>query len=231
MELKAVIFDLDGVVVSTDEYHYLGWKRLAEEEGIPYSRDVNTFQRGVSRMESLEVMLKNAPRSYSSKEKQEMAERKNRYYVDLIRGIRSSDILSGFNEFFESLRRRGIRCAIGSSSRNTGAILKGIGLQNAFDAVADGTQISRSKPDPEVFLLAAYLLGENPQNCAVVEDAAAGVEAALAGGMKVVAVGAARNHPDADIGVASLSELTADELIRRLNDNAGKGTKIHAANT
>ncbi len=216
MEIKAFIFDLDGVIVSTDEYHYLGWKKLAEEEGIPYSREVNLGQRGVSRMESLEVMLRNADRTYTDEEKQEMAARKNSYYVDFISSIKPEDKLPGVDVFLAQVREKGLQCAIGSSSKNTRRILEGIGMADFFDAVSDGTQITKSKPDPEVFLLAAKLLGTDPVNCVVVEDADAGVEAALAAGMKVIAVGAAKDNKQANIGVASLAELTVDDVIKKL---------------
>lgn len=216
MEIKAFIFDLDGVIVSTDEYHYLGWKKLAEEEGIPYSREVNLGQRGVSRMESLEVMLRNASRTYSEEEKVEMAARKNSYYVDFIASIKPEDKLPGVDAFLAQLREKGLACAIGSSSKNTKRILAGIGMADFFDAVSDGTQITKSKPDPEVFLLAAKLLGIDPANCVVVEDADAGVEAAIAAGMKVIAVGSAKENPKADIGVNTLAEITVDDVIAKL---------------
>jgi beta-phosphoglucomutase len=209
MELRAVIFDLDGVIVSTDECHYQGWRRLAEEEGIPFTREDNHRQRGVSRMESLEVLLEKAPRSYSGAEKQEMAARKNGYYCALLGSLSAADILPGVRAVMDRLRARGIRVAIGSSSRNAGLILERIGLAGAFDAVADGNDITRSKPDPEVFLVAARKLAVPPAACLVVEDAEAGVDAARAAGMRCLAVGAAQNAPGADYRAPDLKAFSA----------------------
>ena len=182
-KLLGVIFDLDGVIVSTDNCHYLAWKKMADEEGIPFDRTINERLRGVSRMESLNIILEKANKAYSEEEKQAMATRKNGYYVELIGSLTPGDMLPGAMDTLQMLKEKGIRIAIGSSSRNTPVILKQIQLENAFDAVADGNAITHSKPDPEVFLLAAKLLGLSPDNCLVVEDADAGVEAALAGGM------------------------------------------------
>jgi beta-phosphoglucomutase len=208
MTLQAVIFDLDGVIVSTDECHYRGWRRLAEEEGIPFTREDNHRQRGVSRMESLAVLLEKAPRVYSEAEKQEMAARKNGYYRDMLGNLSAADILPGAREVMDALRARGIRIAIGSSSRNAGLILERIGLADAFDAVADGNAITRSKPDPEVFQVAARKLGVPPEACLVVEDAAAGVAAARAAGMRCLAVGAAQDAPGADYRAPDLTTFS-----------------------
>jgi len=214
--MKAIIFDLDGVIVSTDEYHYLAWKQLADEENIPYSREVNMGQRGVSRMESLEVMLKNTDQAYTDEQKLEMASRKNGYYVELIKNINPTDKLEGVDSFLADLKEKGIKCAIGSSSKNAMPILRSIGMADFFDAVADGTKITNSKPDPEVFLLAAKLLDIVPEDCVVVEDANSGVEAAIACGMKVIAVGAAKDNSKADICVSNLSELKIEDTLKRL---------------
>ena len=213
MSLKAIIFDLDGVIVSTDEYHYLAWKRLAEGENIPYSRTVNERQRGVSRMESLEVLLEQAEKSYTKEEKAELAARKNGYYIEFINGIKPSDILSGVLNFIEAAKQCDILCAIGSSSKNTPAILQGVLLSGFFDAVADGNDIKNSKPHPEVFLLAAEKLGVDPVECAVIEDAEAGIVAAKAAGMFAVAVGGAYGNINADYSVHSLAELSVKTLI------------------
>lgn len=213
MKIKGFIFDLDGVIVSTDEYHYLGWKRLAEEEHIPYSREVNKKQRGVSRMESLEAMLVHSDKSYSYEEKVEMANRKNGYYVELIQTIQPKDILPGVTDFIQQLKEKDIKCAIGSSSRNTMTILKGIGMDTVFDEIADGTQITHSKPDPEVFLLAAKKLHLDPADCVVIEDADSGIEAALAAGMRVIGVGAAKGNQKADLCAETLADISVDEVI------------------
>ena len=183
MKYKAVIFDLDGVIVSTDDCHFMGWKKLADDEGIYFDRKTNERQRGVSRMESLDVLLEKAEKKYTDEEKLEMATRKNEYYKEFIKDLSENDILPGVMDFTKKLRDMGVKLAIGSSSKNTPAILKNIGLDTYFDAVADGNDISKSKPDPEVFLVAAKKLGIDPKDCLVVEDADAGVAAALTGGI------------------------------------------------
>ena len=210
MKYKSVIFDLDGVIVTTDECHYKGWKKLADEEGIYFDREINRRQRGVSRMESLEVLLEKAERTYTQEEKTEMAERKNNYYREYIKSLTPADTLPGVMDFCSYLRENGVKLAIGSSSKNTPTILAGIGLDNYFDAVADGNQIKNSKPDPEVFLLAAKLLGIDPADCMVVEDAEAGVEAALAGGMDVLGVGDSVVNTNATYKAESLAKFNID---------------------
>lgn len=204
---KAVIFDLDGVLVTTDECHFQAWKKMADQEGIPFDREDNQRLRGVSRMESLEIILEKSDKTYTNSEKQALADRKNAYYVKLISKITPDAILPGALETLSRLREAGINMAIGSSSRNAPAILERLGLRHWFDAVADGNQIVNSKPDPEVFLLAADLMGINPKYCLVIEDADAGVEAALAAGMAVLAVGAAKNHPMANLRAQTLADI------------------------
>jgi len=211
--IKAVIFDLDGVIVSTDEYHFQAWKQLADSEGIPFDRKDNERLRGVSRMESLEIILEKSSKSYSAAEKQKMAGRKNDIYRGLLIGLSPSDVLPGVASTLHVLRERGLKIAIGSSSRNTLPILRAIGLADVFDAIVDGNHISRSKPDPEVFRLAAQRVGVSPQQCLVVEDANAGVEAALAAGMIVLAVGSANGHPKATLSAENLDQITPDEFL------------------
>lgn len=206
MNYKAIIFDLDGVVVSTDECHYLAWKKLADEEGIYFDRTINMRLRGVSRMESLEIVLERADKPYTQEQKDEMAARKNGYYVEMIQKIDDSAILEGAVDFCNRMRAGGARLAIGSSSKNTKLILKQIGLSDFFDAVADGNDIKNSKPDPEVFLCAASKLGIDPKDCMVVEDADAGVEAALAAGMDVLAVGSAMGNEKATYRAENLAK-------------------------
>jgi beta-phosphoglucomutase len=212
--IEAVIFDLDGVIVSTDEYHYLGWQRLADELGIPFNRHINERLRGVSRMESLDIILEQAAQPYTAAEKLEFAERKNTYYREFLQQVSPKDILPGVLELLAELKTRKIKIAIGSSSRNTPLILAQIGLSDTFDAVADGNDITRSKPDPEVFLLAAERLGVPPSACLVVEDADAGVESALAAGMSVLGVGSASNHPRATSAAQSLQSLIPNIFYR-----------------
>ena len=211
--IRGVIFDLDGVLVTTDEMHYRGWARLAEEEGIPFDRKQNERQRGVSRMESLEVMLERATRSYSETEKHAMAERKNAYYRDFLKTLTPADTLPGTREMLTALRTRGIRLAVGSSSRNTPLILQLTGLADAFDAVADGNDITRSKPFPDVFLIAAERLQLPPEDCLVVEDAPAGIEAGRRAGMAVFGIDALGILSDVPHKAESLAGVTVDALL------------------
>jgi beta-phosphoglucomutase len=186
-----IIFDLDGVICSTDQYHYRAWKRMTEEEGIPFDETINNRLRCVSRLESLDIILEKCDRILSADEKLSMAERKNGYYVDLLREMSPGDLTGEVKETLDGLRDKGNLLAIGSSSKNTKFILERIGLSGYFDAISDGTNISRSKPDPEVFLTAAEYLGLTPAVCLVVEDAEEGVEAAYRGGFDSAGLGEA----------------------------------------
>lgn len=208
MEINAVIFDLDGVLVSTDELHYQGWKALADREGIYFDRMINNRLRGVSRMASLEIVLEKAEKSYTQEEKEEMCAYKNGIYVDLLDSLTEDDILDNAGAVLTELRGKGLKLAIGSSSKNTKKILNRIGLIDSFDAIADGTDITHSKPDPEVFLCAAKKLGVDPEKCAVIEDAVSGIQAAKAAGMLGCAVGDAKSSPLADIKLESLEQLS-----------------------
>ncbi len=188
--IKGVIFDLDGVLVSTDELHYMAWKKLAQEIGIAdFKREDNEKQRGVSRMESLQIVLDKGNKSYAEKEKEELAERKNNYYKEMLEELNDSAVLPGALETIRKLKEKGIMIAVGSASKNAPDILKRIGLLTYMDKISSGLDTTRSKPDPEVFLVAADKLGLPPQDCLVVEDSAAGVQAAKAAGMKTLGVG------------------------------------------
>jgi beta-phosphoglucomutase len=213
MKFHAAIFDLDGVIVSTDEFHYLGWKKIADEEGIFFDRERNHRLRGVSRMESLEILLEPSGRQYTREEKEVLAARKNAYYRELLATLSARDILPGVMNFCEGLRNRHILLAIGSSSRNAREILQRVGLDTYFDAVADGSDISRSKPDPEVFLLAAQRLGVSPEHALVIEDAESGVSAALAAGCFCLGVGMAANDPRVHFRGKDLREIDVEELL------------------
>lgn len=209
---KAFIFDLDGVVVSTDRCHYEAWKRLADEEGIYFDEKINQRLRGVSRMESLEIVLEKSSREYSNEEKLSMAERKNGYYRELIKELDKSAVLDGAVEFIERLKKCGVKTAIGSSSKNAVIILERLAMTELFDAVADGNDIKNSKPAPDVFLKAGEKLGVSPEHCIVVEDADAGVEAAKSAGMDVVAVGAANGNEKADYSAKSLADAALERI-------------------
>lgn len=213
LEPRGVIFDLDGVLVSTDEYHYRAWKQLADRERIYFDRRINDRLRGVSRRESLEIILEAASRPYTEEEKRKMAEEKNEMYRRLLQKLTRDDILPGVLNVLKELRRRGARLAVGSSSKNAPMILERTGLADRFDAVVDGNQITRTKPDPEVFLLAAKRLDLRPGQCSVVEDAVPGILAAKAAGMTPIAVGAAWRCGAAKYGFPSLEDADADVLL------------------
>jgi beta-phosphoglucomutase len=203
-EIKAVIFDLDGVILSTDDFHYRAWKHLADRENIYFDREINERLRGVSRMESLAIILERAERIYSDVEKTEMAMVKNEFYRESLNRLAPADVFPGVLDLLALLKSKGIRSGIGSSSRNARFILEKVGLQDAFDEVSDGTNITNSKPDPEVFLKAADMLGVAPECCLVVEDADAGVEAAKAAGMTALGIGSAAAHRLADYSAENL---------------------------
>jgi beta-phosphoglucomutase len=213
MKISAVIFDLDGVIVSTDEYHYQAWKQISDQEGIYFDREINEQLRGVSRMESLEIILSHTDKGYSENEKQHLAQRKNEIYCELLKKLSPYDILPGVITLLLSLKARDIKVAIGSSSKNTPFILKQIGLASNFEAIADGNGIKNSKPDPEVFLLAAEKLGVSLEECVVIEDAQAGIDAAIAAGMIAVGVGSAANCYNAHMKLKDLSNLDIDQLL------------------
>ena len=208
--IKAVIFDLDGVIVSTDNCHFRAWKKMADEEGIYFDEKINNRLRGVSRMASLDIVLERADKEYSNTEKQVLAERKNNYYKELIKELTPDDILPGAMDNLKELRENGTKIAIGSSSKNTPIILKQIGLENYFDAVSDGNNISNSKPDPEVFQKAAEMLCVDAQYCMIVEDADAGIEAGKRAGMKTLSVNGAKG---ADYFADTLAQISIINLI------------------
>lgn len=207
MDMEAVIFDLDGVIVHTDRYHFLAWKRMCDEEGIPFDETMNDRLRGVSRIACVDILLEKAVRPYSAQEIMRLAERKNGYYKAMLQNLTADDLSPGIMDTLDRLRAQHIKLAIGSSSKNASFILERLGLSHKFDAVADGNEVGRSKPDPEVFLLAARKLGVRPERCLVVEDAAAGVEAAIRGGMKVAAMGDASLSGKADFYIATIGEI------------------------
>lgn len=206
--IKAVIFDLDGVLVTTDELHFEAWKALADKLGInDFTKADNVRQRGVSRMASLEVVLEKTDRAFSEEEKLALAEEKNEIYVRSLSALSETDVLSGANEFIDYLKSKGIKTAVGSASKNTPLILEKTKLAGKFDAVSCGLDTTKSKPDPEVFLIAAKKLGVTPCDCVVVEDSDAGIEAAKTGGMYAIAVGAAEYNPKADVAIKDLESL------------------------
>lgn len=213
MKYQGVIFDLDGVIVSTDECHYQAWKKLAIRENIPFDRTDNERLRGVSRAESLEIILEKSKCTYTESEKQEMLLQKNIWYRNSLDALTPEYIFPGVEPLLTALKQAQIKIAIGSSSKNTNLILEKIGLSKVFDAVADGNLIQNSKPAPEVFLLAASLLNLAPENCIVIEDAPAGILAAKRANVKTVAVGKSVAASHADYIVNSIAEINLKKLL------------------
>lgn len=206
-KIKGIIFDLDGVLVFTDRYHYEAWKQIADELGVPFDERVNDRLRGVSRMDSLEIILETYDGVLTQYEKEQLAARKNDSYRALLAQMTPQDVSDEVRNTLEELRARGYRLAIGSSSKNARFILEQTQLLDAFDAISDGTNITRSKPDPEVFVKAAGFLSLDPVQCLVIEDADAGIMAAKAGGMYAAGIGGAAEHPAADVSLHTFSEL------------------------
>ncbi len=194
MRYQGIIFDLDGVICFTDKYHYQAWKALADEIGVYFDETINNRLRGVSRMASLDIILERSEKEYTQEEKEQMAEKKNDMYRGLLAQMSEADLSAEVKETLDALRATGAKLAIGSSSKNAKLILGRIGLGEYFDAISDGTNITHSKPDPEVFLKAAEFLGLDPKDCLVVEDALAGIDAAVAGGFDGAGIGEAATH-------------------------------------
>ena len=205
--IYAIIFDLDGVICSTDRYHYLAWKALSDRLGIPFDKQVNSQLRGVSRMESLEIILGEHSADYSEEQKLALAAEKNEIYKSYLSSMTPGDLAKEVRMTLHTLRQHGYLLAIGSSSKNTQQILRQLGLGDFFDAIADGTMITKSKPDPEVFLLAASMLGVSPENAIIIEDAESGVRAAKAGRFRAIGIRTESNDPDSDITIKRLSNL------------------------
>lgn len=206
--ISGLIFDLDGVLVFTDKYHYLAWKQIADEMGIPFDETINDKLRGVSRMQSLEIILENySGEPLTDGQKSDIAERKNAIYRSYLQTMTPDDVSEEVRNTLEMLREKGYKLAVGSSSKNAGFILEQVALRDAFDAVSDGNMITRSKPDPEVFIKAAQLIGCDAEQSAVVEDAEAGIDAAKDGGMMAVAIGNATAYDRSDIRLGTISDL------------------------
>jgi len=212
MQIKAFIFDLDGVLTDTAEYHFRGWKRLADEEGIPFTREDNEALRGIPRRASLLVVLKG--RTYPEEKIQEMMERKNNYYLEFIREITPRDLLPGARELLEEIHAAGLKAALGSASKNAGEEIDRLGIRSLLDAISDGYSVERQKPAPDLFLHAAKQLGLPPAECVVVEDAAAGVEAALAGGFRTVGIGPQERVGQAELVLPSLEGRRLADILR-----------------
>lgn len=212
--IQGFIFDLDGVLTDTAEYHFRGWKRLADEFGIPFTREDNEALRGIPRRESLMLILKE--RRVPEEQIVEMMERKNRYYLEFIRDITPKDLLPGARELLEEIHAAGLKSALGSASRNAPDVIQRLGIADLLDAVSHGGSVERQKPAPDLFLHAAAQLGLEPAECAVVEDAASGIEAARAGGFRSVGLGPRERVGQADVVFPSLEGMRLNDLLTTL---------------
>jgi beta-phosphoglucomutase len=215
-KLEAFIFDLDGVITDTAEYHYLAWKELAGELGIPFTREDNERLKGVSRLDSLEIILEigSKQQAFTQEEKEFIAKKKNTHYVDLIKQITPNDILPGIKTLLEDIKRAGIKIGLASASKNARAVLKGLNLLEEFDYMADANLIAHGKPDPEIFLDVAENLKVKPENCIGIEDAKAGVQAIKRANMFAIGIGSTDLLREADIIYASTSELSFKKLTK-----------------
>jgi beta-phosphoglucomutase len=212
MFTKACIFDLDGVIVDTAKYHYLAWKRLTDDLGIRFTEHDNERLKGVSRMASLDIILEIGGKQLFPQEKGKLATIKNSWYLEYINRMTPEEILPGALEFIRELKEAGIRIALGSASKNTPLILSRVGMSDLFDAVADGNSVHKAKPDPEVFLKAAGMIGAEPAECVVFEDAAAGVEAALRARMCCVGIGDKNILIGAHLVIRGLHEMSIEKI-------------------
>jgi beta-phosphoglucomutase len=215
--IKGFLFDLDGVIVETAIFHYQAWRKMANDLGFDISEEFNEGLKGVSRMDSLDLILEHGNVVLTEEEKLELAAKKNEHYLTLVSKMTADDILPGVREFFAQIKQTDIKIALGSVSKNAKMILEGVGLINDFDSIIDGTKISKGKPDPEVFLKGAAELGLLPEECLVFEDAVAGVEAGKNAGMKVVGIGHAEVLTKADIVFKGFENLNLNDLLSKVS--------------
>ncbi|MFM8849984.1 MAG: beta-phosphoglucomutase [Cytophagales bacterium] len=210
--IRAAIFDLDGVIVDTAHYHFIAWQRLASELGINFTEADNERLKGVSRMRSLEIILEIGGVALTEAKKEELATKKNGWFVEYIEAIKPQEVFAGVPDMLQMLRQQGYKIALASSSKNAETVIRLLQIGHLFDAIVDGTMITHTKPDPEIFLLAAKKINEAPANCVVFEDAEAGVEAALAAGMRCVGVGSPEQLGKANFIVAKTAEFDLGKL-------------------
>jgi beta-phosphoglucomutase len=221
-KIKACIFDLDGVIVDTAKYHFKAWRRLANELGFDFSEEDNEKLKGVSRVESLNLILEWGGKTVEEEQKVILAQQKNDWYLEFIEKMGPDEILPGVHRFIKRLKKKQVKIVLGSASKNAGFILEKIGLLPFFDVVIDGNQISNSKPDPEVFLKGAEAVEQLPKHCIVFEDAEKGIEAALAGGFYTVGVGTNNDAlEDAHIMIPSFEYIDYEEVLDALGAAAG----------
>ncbi len=212
-KINSIIFDLDGVITDTAEYHYLAWKKLADEEGLEFDKELNEQLKGVSRLDSLKIMLKHNNKNINSDLMTQWATRKNNYYVDYINTITPEDLLPGIGELLGTLKSDSVKIALGSASKNAIPVLERLKIVQYFDVIGDGNSVKNSKPAPDIFLHAAEQLGESPETCIVIEDAEAGVEAAKEAGMKVVGIGTKDKMHRADFIYSCPSQIDLDKIL------------------
>lgn len=214
MEYKGLLFDLDGVLADTAKYHFLAWREIAGELGIEFTIKDNERLKGVSRERSFEIVLEVGNKTMAKEEQKKYCERKNERYLSYIQKMEADEILPGVREFLEDARKKGYLISLGSASKNSALILDRLNITHYFDAVIDGTKVTKAKPDPEVFVKGAEALGLSCDSCIVFEDAEAGIEAAHRGGMKAIGVGTKENLPEADIVIPGFSGLTVDDILK-----------------
>lgn len=217
MKIRACIFDLDGVIVDTAKYHFQSWQKLASKLDFSFSENDNERLKGISRMDSLNIILDIAGKTFSTKEKEEFCELKNNWYRELISNIPESDILPGMRSFLNHLQSEKIKIGLGSASKNARPVLTALNLSKYFDCIVDGTNVKKSKPDPEVFTLGAELLGVSPKHTVVFEDARKGLEAALKGGFFPIGVGTPELLPEAAIHLETFEGLTIEKLQKMID--------------
>ncbi|WP_304237295.1 beta-phosphoglucomutase [Jiulongibacter sediminis] len=211
--IKGFLFDLDGVIVDTAVYHYAAWKKMANQMGFDIDEEFNETLKGISRMDSIARILEHGKMQLPEDRILELATLKNDWYVEMIDEMTEENILPGITELIAQIKESGLKMALGSASKNAPRILDRIGLASFFDAVVDGNSVSKSKPDPEVFIKGAEALELKNDECVVVEDAFAGIEAAHAAGMKAIGIGTAENLPNADLILTSFEGVDLQDLI------------------
>ena len=225
--IRGCIFDLDGVIVDTARYHFLAWKRLAKELGHDLTEDENERLKGVSRMQSLQIVLDLASVALTDEEKAILADKKNRWFVEYVERMTPDEIFPGVLDLIRELKGEGIRVGLASSSKNAQTVVRLLEIKDEFEAIVDGSMIMNTKPDPEIFLKTAKQLNVQPHTCVVIEDAEAGVEAALSAGMKCIGVGSRALLGKADVVYSTTTEITLstfDEL-QRTNGHRGVNFK------
>ena len=212
-ELKGFIFDLDGVITDTAEYHYLGWKKLADEEGMEFDREFNEKFRGVSRMECLDLLLEANGREVTPEERKELADRKNNYYQEYLESISSENLLEGIEEILQRVKEAGYKMAIASASKNTKIVVDKLNIEDMFDTISDGYSVKNSKPAPDLFLHTAEKMELNPKECVVFEDAKAGIDAALAANMTAVGIGPEKRVGHAHYRFDTVKDIDLDQIL------------------